>query len=69
MIDKVEVVKIVPPAAVAASEFLGLSLPEWVLLATFIYTVIQIYLALRKVFSTDGAYSCTNDSCPGRQRK
>ncbi len=69
MIEKADAAKAALPVSVAGSELLGLSLPEWVLVATLIYTVLQIYLLLRRVFTTAGDMACTNDNCPGRQVK
>lgn len=35
-------VKLAPPALVSGGYFLGISWNDWVLIATFIYTVLQI---------------------------
>ena len=35
-------VKLAPPALVSGGYFLGISWDNWVLIATFIYTVLQI---------------------------
>ena len=42
----VEVAAAAPVAAVGGGTFLGLDLPDWVLVATLIYTIIQILLLL-----------------------
>jgi hypothetical protein len=41
--------KSAPPAAVSGAVLLGMSLNEWVLCVTLIYTVIQIGLLVRKI--------------------
>lgn len=35
-------VKLAPPALVSGGYFLGISWNDWVLIATFVYTVLQI---------------------------
>ena len=69
MIDKVDAIKVAPPVAVAGSELFGLTLPEWVLVATLIYTALQIYLLIRRIMIKGDGLVCTHDECPGRQRK
>lgn len=44
--------RLAPPVAVSGLTLFGISMSEWVLLATLIYTIIQIYILLRdKVFN------------------
>ncbi len=68
MIEKVDALKAAPPVAVAGSGAFGLSLPEWVLVATLIYTSLQIYFLLRRMFSKDDGMMCKHQDCPGRQK-
>lgn len=42
-----EIVKAVPPVTVASVGLVGITLNEWVLITTLIYTVLQIGLGLR----------------------
>ncbi len=46
----VEAVKASPPLAVTGSMFAGVDLQSWVLVATLVYTVLQIALTVRKFF-------------------
>jgi len=47
--NAVEVAAAAPVAAVGGGTFLGLDLPDWVLVATLIYTIIQIILLLPRL--------------------
>ena len=42
--------KLSPPITVAAATVAGASLQDWVLAATFVYTVLQIILLVRKTW-------------------
>lgn len=45
------VAKLTPPAAItAATKFTNMTLSDWVLLATLVYTLLQIAYLLRKWF-------------------
>lgn len=43
----VEAMKASPPVAVSGMHYWGISLSDLVLVATFIYTILQIYFLLR----------------------
>lgn len=43
----VEVAKASPPVTVTGLSLYGVSLQEWVLLATLVYTLLQLYFLLR----------------------
>lgn len=47
--NAVEVAAAAPVAAFGGGTFLGLDLPDWVLVATLIYTTIQILLLLPRL--------------------
>ena len=44
-----------PPIAVAGVTIAGMSLQEWVLVSTLIYTILQTALLIRKYFKERGA--------------
>jgi len=44
----VEAIKSAPPVAVAGFSIVGLSLQDWVYVATLVYTVLQVALLIRK---------------------
>ena len=46
---KHELLKFAPPATVTGTALFGISLQDWVYVATIIYTGVQCYVALRKV--------------------
>lgn len=47
------IVKAAPPVTVSGMGLAGVTLNEWVLLATLIYTVVQTLIALYKFFRKD----------------
>jgi hypothetical protein len=65
-----DIAKAAPPITVTGMSVLGFSISEWVLLLTAIYTVLQIYLIIRRIIRTrkNGDAICTAD-CPARQIK
>ena len=68
MIERAEAIKAAPPIAVAGADVAGLSLPEWVLVATLIYTLLQIYLLVRRIIRKGDGMTCAHEDCPGRQK-
>lgn len=42
-----EVAKVSPPIAVSAATFFGLTLQEWVYVATLVYTILQIFYLIK----------------------
>lgn len=59
-----------PPVAVAGAQVFGVSLPEWVLILTAIYTALQIYILVRRlVTGRESGDVCTHADCPGRQKE
>ncbi len=42
----------VPPAGISGLTVLGVSLPDWVLIATILYTTLSTYVLLRDKFYT-----------------
>lgn len=42
-----EAVKAAPPLAVTAATFMGLTLQEWVYVATLVYTLMQLYFLIK----------------------
>jgi hypothetical protein len=54
---KTELLKMAPPVTVSTGSILGLSLSEWVLFATLLYTVVQTGWLVYKIvrhFRTEG---------------
>lgn len=45
-----EMTKVAPPVAVSGAALAGMSLQDWVLIATLIYTVVQTVLALWRAY-------------------
>jgi len=43
-----EVTKLSPPVVVSGSLVAGLDLQSWVLIATLVYTILQIFLSVHK---------------------
>lgn len=43
-------VKVSPPVAVSGSVIMGMELQDWVLVATLIYTVLQIAITVHRFF-------------------
>lgn len=65
-----DLAKTAPPIAIASMSYAGYSISDWVLLATLIYTVLQIFLLVRRMIVSrrSSDTTCTAD-CPGRQNK
>ena len=49
--EREEVIKIIPPAGVTVTTIYGITLADWVYIATFIYIIIQIVILLLRTFS------------------
>lgn len=47
---KGELIKMAPPSIVSSAQILGLTLSEWVLFTTLIYTLVQTGWLLYKIF-------------------
>jgi len=54
--------KATPPLAVSASAIAGLSLQDWVLIATLVYTVLQTALLVWKFLRDRRAGEARNDA-------
>ena len=65
-----DLAKAAPPIAITSVTVLGFPMSDWVLLATLIYTVLQISLVVRRLLVSrrSSDTTCTAD-CPGRQNK
>lgn len=48
--DTAVVVAGAPPAGISGLKLLGLTLPDWVLLATALYTVLALFVLIRDKF-------------------
>ena len=65
-----DIAKVTPPITVTGMTLAGYPLSQWVLLLTAIYTVIQIYSAVRRLYQSHKAgkpSGCAIDNCPARK--
>lgn len=49
--EREEVIKMIPPAGVTVTTICGITLADWVYIATFIYIIIQTVILLLRTFS------------------
>lgn len=50
--------KVAPPVTVAGLTLMGVQLSDWLIIATLIYTLLQIALSLQKVWQDRRARRC-----------
>ena len=64
-----DLVKAAPPITVTSMTALGFSISDWVLLLTAIYTLLQIFLVIRRLMVSRRASdtTCVKD-CPNRSK-
>ena len=65
-----DLAKAAPPIAITSMNILGFPMSDWVLLLTAIYTLLQIFLVVRRLIVSRRASdtTCMVD-CPARMRE
>ena len=65
-----DLAKAAPPITITSMTVLGFPMSDWVLLLTAVYTLLQIFLVVRRLIVSrrTSDTSCTVD-CPARQNK
>ncbi len=65
-----DLAKVAPPIAITSMDIMGFPMSDLVLLLTAVYTLLQIFIVVRRLIVSRRASdtTCLAD-CPGRQKK